>query len=51
MRKFIIEENVLQALGQYLLSKPMVEVRQLVQALEQLQEIKPADEKKETDGQ
>ena len=47
MKNFIISEELLQAVGSYLLSKPMVETRRLVEALEKLQEFKKEDSNQE----
>ena len=36
MKKFIIREDLLQAIGTYLLSRPMGEIRKIVEELEKL---------------
>lgn len=47
MKNFIIPENLVHAIGNYLLSKPMNEVRVLVQELEKIQELKEEPKEKE----
>ena len=45
MKKFVITEELVQAIGNYLLQKPMAEVRLLVEALEK--QLVLIEEKKE----